>query len=656
MTDATTHIGDYASRSGRGGFAIPVEIPTPVYEVIKAGYSVMPQTGGEPKVPFAKWKPFQQRPATLEELTHIIGERGDDPGTWALVTGQATNLVVLDFDGDAGRALVDEWNLTPNVISRSGGVHVWVKDVPFPVRSGTVKPGMEIKGEGASVTFYGEVTEGDKPGAYDLRSAEPVSVNGLPASLREVIKGRERNGAVADHEPGDETSGLDIASVCLSRVLAAMAERRPGYEHRNESGFALFCQMRDNRVPEEGARLFIPTWVAAANSLVDKADPYTAADAEQSLAQAYSQPAREPSISRVLTKTRSGAVALADVEVKPVRWLWKGRIPLGKLTIMEGDPERGKSTITVDLGARYSAGKPMPDGEHMGQGNVLFIGAEDAIEDTVKPRFLAAEGDPYRAFYMPMPVDPETGRVRPMTFPEDLDELERVIESENIRLAIMDPVMAFLSARINSNNDASVRQALTPLAEVADRLGTAMVLVRHLNKDSGEKNARYRGGGSIAFTGAARSVMVVGEHPQQPGTLVLARTKNNLAAPVPALTYSIGSDEGGDQPVIRWGETCSLTADDLFASKDSRKDAPVRREAEQFLLDLLEAGPVPANEVQEKAKAAGIKAKTLARAKKALGIPSRNLVDRTTGEIVAWTWVLPGTVVDGEMVLPDYGD
>jgi hypothetical protein len=137
---------------------------------------------------------------------------------------------------------------------------------------------------------------------------------------------------------------------------------------------------------------------------------------------------------------------------------------------------------------------------------------------------------------------------------------------------VIDPITAYLSETINTNNDASVRRATTPLADLAQRTGTTILLVRHLNK-SGELKAKYRGGGSIAFTGAARAVLVVEEHPEQPGLMVLARVKNNLAKTIPGVGYRVASDELHECPLIAWEGVVHIDADTLLRGHDSRRDA-----------------------------------------------------------------------------------
>ena len=148
---------------------------------------------------------------------------------------------------------------------------------------------------------------------------------------------------------------------------------------------------------------------------------------------------------------------------------------------------------------------------------MVIVCAEDDLGDTIVPRLLAHGADLSRIASVPLERD-EHGHVRPLSLPEHQDRLELAIRQVDAKLLVIDPITAYLSETINTNNDASVRRATTPLTDLAQRTGTAILLVRHLNK-SGELKAKYRGGGSIAFTGAARAVLVVEEHPEQPGLL-----------------------------------------------------------------------------------------------------------------------------------------
>lgn len=326
---------------------------------------------------------------------------------------------------------------------------------------------------------------------------------------------------------------------------------------------------------------------------------------------------------------------LADVQATSVRWLWPGRLPYGKVAIIEGDPEGGKSLITLDLAARVSSGAPTPTGEHIDPGGVVLVCAEDDIEDTIVPRLNAADADLTRIATVKLARDKD-GHLKPLTLPDDLGRLRRTIQEVHATLLVIDPITAYLSDSINTNNDASVRRAMTPLAEFAQSLGCAVLLVRHLNKQ-GDAKAKYRGGGSIAFTGAARSVLVVDRHPSH-DEMVLARVKGNLAQAVPSVTYRVRSSAQHEAPVIEWGEEIELSADELL-STDARKSAPQREEARDFLMEVLQEGPLPVAEVRRLAALAGVAKKTLDRAAKEHGIHKARTRD-DAGKTTGWTWSL----------------
>ena len=109
-------------------------------------------------------------------------------------------------------------------------------------------------------------------------------------------------------------------------------------------------------------------------------DPWRLVDAAMKAGRTVS-PARQSILEQTLD----------DVEPESVEWLWPGRIPLGKLTILDGDPDLGKSTIALDLAARVSTNGHMPDGTRGPVGDVLILSVEDGLEDTTVPRLIAVD-------------------------------------------------------------------------------------------------------------------------------------------------------------------------------------------------------------------------------------------------------------------------
>src|SRR5947199_2428072 len=86
---------------------------------------------------------------------------------------------------------------------------------------------------------------------------------------------------------------------------------------------------------------------------------------------------------------------------RSVTWLWPGRLALGKLAILDGDPGLGKSLVTLDVCARLSTGRPFPDGSPgPGVGSALILNREDGAEDTIRPRLQALGADLARVFVL----------------------------------------------------------------------------------------------------------------------------------------------------------------------------------------------------------------------------------------------------------------
>jgi len=290
-----------------------------------------------------------------------------------------------------------------------------------------------------------------------------------------------------------------------------------------------------------------------------------------------------------------------------VEWLWEGRIPLGKITLIDGDPGTGKSAATTDLGARVSVGKPWPDGSECRAGGVVILSAEDGLADTIRPRFDAAGGDPARAVALSTVPDAE-GNERQVAIPDDLHVIEAAIERVGAVLVVIDPLMAFLPGEVNSHRDQDVRRALAPLARLAERTGTAVVVIRHLNKGQGG-NVLYRGGGSIGIVGAARSGLLIAKDPENESRRVLASIKSNLAAAAPSLVFGLSSTESGAVRVDWKGES-TLDAAALLSAPTDPEERSVFQEAKDLLREVLSEGPVPAAEVKQEARSADISERT----------------------------------------------
>ncbi len=302
-------------------------------------------------------------------------------------------------------------------------------------------------------------------------------------------------------------------------------------------------------------------------------------------------------------------VRLDAVQAQPVDWLWEGRIPLGAVTLIEGDPNLGKSTLTADLAARVSRGwrmppdgGPMPDLQPAG---VLLLSAEDSLEQTIKPRLEAAGADTSRIVAFTAVRD-SSGDERPPVLPYDLTELETTIMQHAARLVVVDPLMAYLDSEINAHRDQDVRHAMHRFKLLAERTGVALVVVRHLNKLGGG-SAIYRGGGSIGIIGAARSALLVGRDPSDRSTCVIASVKSNLSRPPASLRYRLESAtvNGVEVGRIGWMGECDLTADDLVARPEPPRAKSKAEQCADAIRELIGDGAIKSDELDQQLTAAG---------------------------------------------------
>lgn len=344
-------------------------------------------------------------------------------------------------------------------------------------------------------------------------------------------------------------------------------------------------------------------------------------------------------------KPTTGAVVttVADVESEAVRWLWPARLPLGKVVVLDGDPGLGKSTLMLDIAARVTTGSPMPDG---GEGQlyrqpagVVLLSAEDGVADTIRPRLEAAKADLARVhtFDAITEMIEDEAISRPPSIPGDVRDLQGVVRATGAALVVVDPVMAFLGARLDAHKDTDVRRALHALSTMAELTGCVVVIVRHLNK-AGGGHPLYRGGGSIGIIGAARAGLLVAPDPEDEGRRILAVTKSNLAPMPPALAYRLVTDDVLDVARVAWEGSTAHTAADLLSTA-TEEERGAQREAVDILRHILEGGPMAANDVKRQAKAAGVAERTLERAKKSLNVVSDR---KGFGADGVWTWRLPG--------------
>ena len=191
-------------------------------------------------------------------------------------------------------------------------------------------------------------------------------------------------------------------------------------------------------------------------------------------------------------------IRMSEVQSQEIEWLWYPFIPYGKLTIIQGDPGDGKTTMVLNLAAKLSKGEALDENMKVTEPvNVIYQTAEDGLADTVKPRLELAGADCERII-----VIDESDKSLSM-----VDErLEEAIVRTGARLLILDPIQAYLGGGMDMNRANEARDMTKKLGALAEKTKCAIILIGHMNKASGNK-AAYRGMGSIDFFAVARSVI-----------------------------------------------------------------------------------------------------------------------------------------------------
>lgn len=312
-----------------------------------------------------------------------------------------------------------------------------------------------------------------------------------------------------------------------------------------------------------------------------------------------------------------------EVKAKPIDWIWPGRLARGKLTLICGDPGKGKSFLSLDIAARLSTGTAFPDGHVSRVGTTLLITDEDDSADTIKPRLLAMGANVAKIKRLQaIKID---GKDNDFTLAKIAALYDVIRQCPDLQLIVIDPLMSYFG-KTKSADPAEVNSLLGKLNEFAAATGIAVVALVHLNKDSKSGNALYRSMGSISVVGKARLAFLVAPSKDDPEVRVVAQTKANAAAFTPSLAFKLQGatvqDGGADIATAKivWQDgTVDLSADDLLGSTAETSN---RQSAEDFLRQYV-TKPMASDDVKAEAERRGISPTTLFRAKKKIGMKSR---------------------------------
>jgi hypothetical protein len=331
-------------------------------------------------------------------------------------------------------------------------------------------------------------------------------------------------------------------------------------------------------------------------------------------------------------------IRLSDVQRREVVYLdGAATIPRGMLSLVAGHPGLGKS-LWVD----WLAGEVTRRDRA-----VVLCSAEDSLEYTIKARMQAvnARTDLVHAL---VPKTPD-GYPRGVTFPADADLLLDVVRAVDAALVVIDPIGAHIGQGIDSHKDASLRQALAPLARVAEDTLAAVIAVYHLNKSTGS-DPMMRLNGSIGGPGQARSALLLDRDPDDPEKergprRVLAHFKSNIGPLQPSQRFQVEAvtlpaanlePEVMTARLVPLGESAYSVRGLLAANGDVGEERSQTGDAVDLLRAELADGRRRAVELFAAAKDADVSPKALRRARERLDITPKK--DGFDG---GWYWELP---------------
>jgi hypothetical protein len=344
---------------------------------------------------------------------------------------------------------------------------------------------------------------------------------------------------------------------------------------------------------------------------------------------------------------KAGGVELVrgdTVKLEAINWIWPNWLAAGKLHILAGQAETGKTTIAIAIAATISSGGLFPDGARAPVGDTLVWSGEDDFQDTILPRFIANGGIRERIHLVKGRYD-ENCVLQPFDPAWDIDALVLAAKGlPDLRLIMIDPVVSAVPG--DSHKNAEVRRGMQPLVQLGEQARAAILGITHLSKGTAGRDPIERITGSLAFAALPRLIWGTAKstEPGQPSRLV--RVKSNIGPGGNGFEYdliqtAIDQATGLMAQKVEWGAALEGSAKALIAELDGPED-PSRVSAldaaKAWLPEMLGSGTVRVPFIQDMAKEKGHAWPTVTRAKTAMGVVS--IKQGSEG----WAWHMPKVI------------
>jgi len=494
--------------------------------LVEKKWSVIP-VSRDSKKPAIPWKTYQENLANEDNLIRWFGVGSNY--NIGLVTGRLSGIIVIDCDTlEASDGFVKEYpeaSTTLQVVT-GRGIHYYFK-YEEGIRNDTGKKlgeKIDVRGDGGYVVIPPSIHANGKVYVY-----RKFDIANLPTNLQQKITGNRFNDTRNDNIlPRDKNTDLITQGFRNARLTSmAGSMRKAGFDYDSikyslHSFNERFCSPSLDSGEIE----------AIANSV----SAYTPGT---------------PSRSSFTNGGRTGiTVRLDSIKPENTSWLWKNRIPIGKITLLEGDGGLGKSFLSLKLAAMVSNGKLLNR-----EGKVLLMSAEDGLADTIRPRLESVDAKLDNIFAITGIRTPDGDKAIGL---KELPVIKDLVVEHKPSFLVIDPIIAFMEGDTHRAGD--VRRILAPLAAIAAENHLAVLMIRHLNKNVDAK-ATYRGQGSQDFFNAARSVFLAVKNPEDPSKSLLCHVKSNLGPLQKSLPFWINDNN------LHFGEETYTSAEQALAKE-----------------------------------------------------------------------------------------
>jgi len=332
----------------------------------------------------------------------------------------------------------------------------------------------------------------------------------------------------------------------------------------------------------------------------------------------------------------------SELKVRPITWLWPGRIPNAKLTLLTGGPGSGKSALAINIIAAVTTGGAYPCREGSAPKGSVILVSPNGDPDVLVPRLKTAGADLSRVQILHDVPGPDGSRRFELA--TDLPLLDAAVQTiKDLRVIVID-ALSLPTGREARRAAVALLDQLAALAQARDI--AIMTIVQPPGTDRGAHAAFF----DALADSPARAGLLIELDPADQKRRLLLQVKNELAPEAGTLAFRITAQ------VMQQGQSAarisfepqyhSLSARE-FRARLARGFNSARAEATEFIRSLLgSARTIKITQAEQAARAAGLlranqaltQCRVLRDTRMAMGL----MLTREGSDTGDWVWAMPG--------------